>query len=199
MMERNLTISHDLLSSMTIYMSALQKNFPYNSRNHLGSDAGVEPYKLYAYIAGGFKGIKIADLGSRFGNSALVLSAFPENHVNSYDIDASYHRQCDNAIKKSNITFHLKDVLADEELLQHELISLDVDPHNSEQEKVCFAFLKENNWKGLVLLDDIGPSWGRLHDWWNSIDLPKWDLTAYGHASGTGLVDFGMDLEVVLK
>ena len=51
-------------------------------------------------------------------------------------------------------------------------------------------FLEEKEWKGIVLLDDIGPQWPEIEDFWNRITFPKINVTEVGHMSGTGLVNF---------
>jgi len=159
---------------------------------HVNDPAGKECHKLYAYMGMMFHDIKIADIGTRTGNSALSLSYNEVNHVDSYDIK----QHC--GIKRKNISFFEEDILTDSKILQYDLISLDVDPHCGSQETKCFEYLIENNWKGVILLDDIGPRWAAMNAWWNSITLPKWDVTKYGHESGTGIVDFSGKLEVEL-
>lgn len=191
-MKINITKKH--LSKISL--SDLADRFPYQGRHHVNDPIGQEFHVLYAYFSSLFNGIKIADIGTRTGNSAIALSYNENNHVDSYDVNSNYYNIVTNNIKKENITFHLQDILSNEKILEYKLISLDVDPHDGKQERRCFKFLQENNWKGLVLLDDIGPNWIQLHQWWNEITLPKWDLTKYGHASGTGLVDFTQELEL---
>ena len=58
------------------------------------------------------------------------------------------------------------------------------------KKKSLFEFLEEKGWKGIVLLDDIGPQWPEIEDFWNRITYPKLNVTEVGHMSGTGLVNF---------
>jgi hypothetical protein len=65
--------------------------------------------------------------------------------------------------------------------------------------------LKKNNYKGLLLLDDIHWS-DEMIECWNKIDSTKYDITDIGHGdgsgpkgniSGTGLVTFAEKIELV--
>ena len=67
---------------------------------------------------------------------------------------------------------------------------IDVDPHDGTAEEEMFEYLEDKGWKGLVLLDDIGPQWPEIEDFWNRITFPKINVTEVGHMSGTGLVNF---------
>lgn len=153
-------------------------------------EAGVEFYKLYAYISSLYDDIKIADIGSRYGNSALALSYNENNVVDSFDVDYEKVEFCKAFRVRENINFFWKDMLEHPSLLDYQIISLDVDPHDSLKEDICLKFLESNKWSGLVLLDDIGLEWPEMNTWWNSLPYEKYDLTAIGHQSGTGAVIF---------
>ncbi len=55
--------------------------------------------------------------------------------------------------------------------------------------------LRQNDWKGLLVLDDIHYN-DEMKRFWESIPVAKYDLTDVGHASGTGIVDFGGQLNI---
>ncbi len=192
-----ITISQEEINKISLNQLGL--DYPYQNTNHPGDPLGQPFHNLYAYFSTLFNGIKIADIGTRTGNSALALSYNENNIVDSYDVNSNYYNIVTEHIKKPNINFNLENILMSSKILQYPLISLDVDPHDGIQERYCFAFLEANNYKGIVLLDDIGPDWPALDYWFRSINLPKWDLTKYGHFSGTGLVDFTGELEVELQ
>jgi hypothetical protein len=192
-----ITISQEEINKISLNQLGL--DYPYQNTNHPGDPLGQPFHNLYAYFSTLFNGIRIADIGTRTGNSALALSYNENNIVDSYDVNSNYYNIVTEHIKKSNINFNLENILASPKILQYPLISLDVDPHDGIQERYCFAFLEANNYKGIVLLDDIGPDWPALDYWFRSINLPKWNLTKYGHFSGTGLVDFTGELEVELQ
>jgi hypothetical protein len=88
-----------------------------------------------------------------------------------------------------------------EKILKSPLIFLDIDPHEGIMEYEFYMWLREINYKGLLLLDDIWYFKGmRDHLWYRIMDT-KWDLTDLGHWSGSGLVDFsqqvkGSDMEI---
>ena len=151
--------------------------------------AGQSEYRLYAYLSTFFNESYILDVGTRIGGSALALSYNPTNQIISYDLVEQGASQ----IKKDNITWKIQDFREDESLdwSKISIIMIDVDPHDGVQEVEMMEFLKEKGWKGIILLDDIGPGWPEVEEMWNSIEEPKIDVTEVGHMSGTGLVNFG--------
>jgi hypothetical protein len=73
------------------------------------------------------------------------------------------------------------------------LIFLDVDPHDGIQEAAVLNFLVENDWKGIMVCDDIAPQHESMHEWWNSIELPTYTIrNKYGAhgGEGTGIICF---------
>ena len=151
-------------------------------------EAGQCEYRLYAHLSTFFNNTTILDVGSRTGGSALALSYNEKNHVISYDLQ----EQGASNIKKDNITWKIKDFRNDDTLDYDRIsiIMIDVDPHDGVQEEEMFLFLEEKEWQGLVLLDDIGPQWPEIEDFWNRITFPKLDVSDVGHMSGTGAVSF---------
>ena len=152
--------------------------------------AGQSEYRLYAWLSSQFENTTILDVGTRTGGSALALSYNDKNQVISYDL---VEQGASSAIKKENITFKIQDFREDETLDWDNIsiIMIDVDPHDGVQEVEMMEFLKEKGWKGIMLLDDIGPGWPEVQDMWDAIEEPKIDVTPVGHMSGTGLVNFG--------
>ena len=160
-------------------------------------ESGTCEYRLYAHLSTFFKGTTILDVGSRTGGSALALSYNEKNQVISYDLQ----EQGASSIKKDNITWKIQD-FRDDDTLDYDNISIimiDVDPHDGVQEEEMFLFLEEKEWKGLVLLDDIGPLWPEIEDFWNRITFPKLDVSDVGHMSGTGAVSFDSAHELSWK
>ena len=151
-------------------------------------EAGQCEYRLYAHLSTFFNNTTILDVGSRTGGSALALSYNEKNHVISYDLQ----EQGASNIKKDNITWKIQDFRNDDTLDYDRIsiIMIDVDPHDGVQEEEMFLFLEEKEWQGLVLLDDIGPQWPEIEDFWNRITFPKLDVSDVGHMSGTGAVSF---------
>ena len=151
--------------------------------------AGQSEYRLYAWLSTQFNNTTILDVGTRTGGSALALSYNETNNVMSYDLQ---EQGASSGISKSNVQFNIKDFREDDTLDfdNISIIMLDVDPHDGVQEEEMFEWLEEKGWKGLVLLDDIGPQWPEIEDFWNRITFPKLNVTEVGHMSGTGLVNF---------
>lgn len=177
-------------------------------QHQVDSPAGQESYKLLAYIANMFNDIKICELGTRYGTSAIMLADNPRNQVDTYDI-----RIYEKDPGMENLKFYIKDMFTDENiagLLDYKIIFVCVtDPrntiickdgdHTGLLEKKLYNFLDKNNWDGILIIGAIGPSWPETHKLWNKLPTkyPKYDVTDIGHASGTGIVDFSRKLEIV--
>ena len=67
-----------------------------------------------------------------------------------------------------------------EMFLSSELIFVDIDPHDGIQEATVLDFLVENDYKGIMVCDDIGGHGNNfhppMHDWWESIELPTYTI-----------------------
>lgn len=189
----DIVIDKDKISS--IDLTPLNKYVEWNKTHskYFLLDAGSEHYKLIAYIAGFIpKYSYLIDIGTYYGFSSLALAKDYDKNIITYDI---YDHIPDdthiNTIKKHpNIDFRICDCLNEiDTLIKSEFIVLDIDPHNGVQEKEILNALLENDYKGIVLLDDIHLN-ENMKEMWNSISQKKYDLTSYGHHSGTGLVVF---------
>ena len=170
---RDLDVSH--LSSQSI-----------NENDWLS--AGQSEYRLYAWLSTQFDKSIILDVGTRTGGSALALSYNENNKVISYDLQ---EQGASVNIKKENIEFKIMDFRDDDLNLDHvSIIMIDVDPHDGIQEVEMMEYLYDKGWKGLLLLDDIGPNWPEVEEMWEGITYDKLDVTEVGHMIGTGLVNF---------
>ena len=156
--------------------------------------AGQSEYRLYAYLSTFFHKSVILDVGTRTGGSALALSYNPNNQVISYDLV----EQGASSIQKNNITWKIQDFMEDEtlDLDNVNIIMIDVDPHDGSQERVMMDWLREKNWKGILIHDDIGPDWPDIQLMWDEIPEEKFDVTEIAHMSGTGIVNFGNAHEI---
>ena len=180
-----------------------------------------EHYKFLNYMANLYEDAVILEGGTAHGMSCLSLANSP-NTVTTYETnggwgiqrwvrgvapgeeyDATYKpgQVSETGIGKyANTTFKLKDINTetDETILKADLIFLDVDPHDGMQETVFFDRLRSMNYKGVVIADDIHLLEG-MQNWWDSVPERKWDVTDAGHYSGTGVVDFGYNIESVVN
>lgn len=153
--------------------------------------AGQEHYRLLSFLGKefGLEAKPIVDIGTYLGFSALALSGGGASKVISYDIVDCIPDEGLTMKSKDNIELRIMDCLNDIDVLTGaDLICLDI-AHDAITEREIMTALKENNFKGLLFLDDIHLN-KEMEEWWNSIDLPKYDVTKYGHWSGSGLVVF---------
>ena len=150
------------------------------------ADAGREHYKLLAAAGSLFSGNTIFDIGTHFGLSSLALSHDANVRVVSYDIVEMKRL---NSLPE-NVTYKIGDFREDPDVLNSPFIFIDVDPHDGIQEINFHNFFLEKEYKGIVLWDDIMLN-AEMLKFWNSIENPKYNLTAAGHWSGTGMVLYG--------
>ena len=184
-----------------------------------GSD--IEHYHaLLAHLSTYYNDSIIIDLGTHNGGSAAALSYNKSNRVYTFDIIPTEEAvELFKEDKYKNITYiignciennwygqplgpfstNLSEPLKSEKemFLSSELIFLDIDPHDGVQEPQVLDFLITNNWKGVMVCDDIGHQHPPMHDWWNSIELPTYVIrNKYGALKGTGVICFN-DQEVL--
>jgi hypothetical protein len=157
-------------------------------RNYFFDVNFKEHYRLIAYLSTLFDHSHIFDIGTNLGYSALALSYHHSNKIISYDIVEC--KDLNHAEELSNIEYLIGDILKDERLLGAPLIMLDTN-HDGIFENKLYNYLKANNYKGLLFLDDIHINQPMRH-FWNSISTAKDDITDLGHWSGSGLVDFSL-------
>jgi hypothetical protein len=150
-----------------------------------------EHYKFLAYLTSLFDNIIIFDIGTHHGGSALALAENQSNQIISYDI----YKQCKLILPISNIEINIGDAAKDERLKYAKIILLDT-VHDGLFEKEFIAHLLNINFKGILILDDIFFN-EEMKELWNSIDLPKFDLSYAAHFSGTGLVDFDNNANII--
>ena len=146
-------------------------------------DAGLEHYRLLAFISKLYNGVNLLDIGSYQGSSAIALSFNKKNKVISYDIE---HQPEIADIKIPNIEFIKGNVLKDE--ITAPFILLDT-YHDGTFEKDFVDHLLKIKYKGLVMFDDIHLS-AKMYNFWDGLKNEKYDLTEIGHHSGTGIAVF---------
>ena len=194
----NITLDNNILDNFKLK----NKNLLINDKFYLLL-SGINEYRLYSYFSTMINNSIILDIGTYQGTSSISLSHNVTNMVYSYDITDHINGK----IVKNNIVYLCKNFLEDKELIiKASLIVLDI-KHNGKEEIEIYNKLKEYNFKGLLLVDDIHfndriPLGGiikgyNMKRFWDYIDLPKWDLTKYGHSTGTGLVDFNNNIKSI--
>lgn len=156
-------------------------------RGYFISKSSIEHYRLMSYISLNNEGIKILDIGTLKGCSALALSINPNNEVNSFNLNNELQLN----VKPSNINFFIDDILKSEYLeliLDSKYILLDTF-HDGTFETIFVNYLIQVGYKGYLLLDDIYLN-KEMIEFWNSISKEKYDITNLGHSTGTGVVYF---------
>jgi hypothetical protein len=164
-------------------------------------DIHGEHYSLLCYLSTKFNNITILDLGTWAGWSAVSIAQNPTNKVITYDIVDELNREQRGVCIKDtfntykNIERRMLDVKNEspDVIKSATLLILDIDPHDGIQETEFTNYLDSINYEGFVLCDDIHFNEG-MRQWWNSITLPKYDLTDIAHSNGnagTGLICYG--------
>lgn len=153
-----------------------------------------EHHTLLTRLAREYKNSVIIDIGTHLGASAYSLSREPSNHVYSFDI---LHKQSLPIIP--NVSYHLDNIMSPEGrekwkdiLLNSAFMLLDIDPHDGYLEYEFYEWLRDNNYQGFVVCDDIWLFEGMRKNFWYKIPYEhKIDVTDEGHTySGTGVFRF---------
>jgi hypothetical protein len=156
-------------------------------QNYFTSKSSMEHYRLMSYISLSENDIKILDIGTLKGCSALALSINPNNVVNSFNLHSELQL---NSIP-SNVNFFIDNIIKPEYrelILESKYILLDTF-HDGTFEVEFFNYLKEIGYKGYLLLDDIKLN-KEMVEFWDYVDIEKTDISHLGHITGTGVVYF---------
>jgi hypothetical protein len=157
---------------------------------------GREHYRLLSYLSTQFQNANILDIGTACGHSALALSYNKSNTVHSFDI--TNHITNENIRNNPTVKYYLEDLWDPataakytELIKSAPLIFLDVDPHEGLMELQFYQFLKLIGYEGIMVCDDIRHFEGMRRFWAQIPEEEKFDISQYGHWSGTGLIRFG--------
>ena len=195
-------------------------------REYASSPPGKEHYALLSYFATIFAKhpYSFIDIGTRFGTSALTMATYGHS-VLTYDLPES--NELNTALRQIKMTkfqwnFELKKLncnittikanilkLTDEEfepIRRSPFMLLDTHhrPYSIPFEREFLDRLVHSKYSGIVLLDDIHEH-QEMIDWYNEIVCSRYrsfsvyNITIVGHASGTGLLDFGSRLHFIGK
>jgi hypothetical protein len=161
---------------------------------------GDQHYKLLSYFSTLFNNCNIIDIGTHKGHSAIALSYNKSNTIYTFDIvdnvDPSYKLidnikyVYDNLFDKDEIREKWREII-----LSCPFIFLDVDPHNGIMEYEFINYIKSIDYKGFIICDDIWYFKDMRNNFWYKIeDQYKYDLTNFGHWSGTGIITFNNEI-----
>ena len=197
----NIIVSQQMLDNFTLENQDYLPDITYYNLN-----SGVQEYRLYSYITTFFNNITILDIGTSTGRSSVALSHNSSNKVISYDIIDAINDRNHKIYTKPNIEFRIKDILDDlnEDFIKNvKIVMIDIDHLETIEFKILNK-LRELKFKGIILLDDISRH-PELHirdcmdRLWTSIPEKKYDVTQYGHWSGTGIVIMNDDINIILN
>jgi predicted O-methyltransferase YrrM len=156
---------------------------------------GKQHYRLLSYLSTLYNNANIIEIGTHIGFSSLSLAYNKTNTIHTFDI----FDKVDERIRQySNIRFYQDDLFEPdtreqfrELILSCPFIFIDVDPHNGNMEYDMFLYLKEIEYPGFIVFDDIWYFKEMRDNFWYKIpDIFRYDLTEHGHWSGTGIVTF---------
>jgi hypothetical protein len=197
----------EILINNNILDNFILKNFEYLfHQDYYKGISGINEYRLYSYLSTFFNYTKIIDIGTSYGRSAIALSHNELNNVITYDIINHINNDNHKIYSKKNIEFRIKNVLNDlnkDFISDCRLIIIDID-HFETIEKEILNKLEEIGFSGIIILDDIyhpDPCmFEAMQRLWKNIKLPKFDITNYGHSSGTGLILMNCeDIHLIFK
>ena len=167
-----------------------------------------EHYRLLSGLIQHFKPKTLVDIGTSTGMSSRVMLdySFPKSKVITFDLIK--WDKFDSHLEKSDfrdgrLTQYLEDLSNTEIFKKHlpiineaDLIFLDA-PKDGIFEYLFIKNLVESDLihkPRYLILDDI--KFLNMVKLWRSIRSPKFDLTSFGHATGTGIIDISSKLEI---
>jgi hypothetical protein len=157
-------------------------------------------YALLTYLTTLFSHKTIIILGTHPEEIANQLSKNPTNTVIPFS-PISFSPTKENVKNPIIIIDSFLPLLDDpthkQTILDSALIYIDIHPHEGTEEYKIYTILRESGYCGIILYDDI---WHfktmRDHFWYKIPQHHKYDLTEYGHWSGSGLVYFNPTIEI---
>lgn len=157
--------------------------------------SGQEHYRLIRYLASQIDS-NIVEIGTHAASSAIAMSLDTKNTILTYDVVDVKEKNYDYI---NNIIFRITNYQKDEEyedfILNSKMIFIDA-PHDGFFERDLYSWLKEKKYQGLTIWDDIHLN-EPMKSFWNDVDLPKSDITKYGHITGTGAIYFSDGMQLI--
>lgn len=192
------TLSKSLISTVDFYnhFEPFLMDSSNDDRIEFLGVCGKQHYRLLSYLSTCIDNAVIIDIGTHRGQSALALSYNTTNIVHTFDIEK---RVTNDSIKTvNNIKFHMDNLFNVEgrekwkdTILMSSFIFMDVDPHNGAMEIDMYNYLDSIGYQGFVVCDDIWLFKSMRDEFWYKIPIyNRYDLTEFGHYSGTGIFLF---------
>ena len=156
-----------------------------DNRRLLRGEAGVEHYKLLAWLSKKFDNATLVEIGTLGGLGTIALSYNKTNNVISFDIRPHNwgNETPVNAVKKIVYEGYM------DEVCKASLIFYDA-AHEGIEEQQFLDGLVVRDWHGVVVWDDIHLNPEMEAFWQNCIDAgyKVEDWTDRGHSVGTGVM-----------
>ena len=203
---KEILLNNDIVNQQNLQSDDKYIRNQYNSEvvNYYYSYPGREHYKLLSYLSNEYNNSLFLDIGTFRGLSAIALSNNKNNLVMTFDIDElNINKNYPSVKDVKNIVYMVENILDNKAkfydmVKKSSIIMMDVDPHDGVQEPLFMDVFKEAGFEGILILDDINLN-KPMNDWWNSINYEKYDISKYGHWSGTGLVNFNKNTKIILE
>ena len=196
-------VSNTILDNFKLENQAFLFNF-----SQYQAKSGVQEYRLYSYLTTFFNDSVILDIGTYEGTSSIALSHNSTNFVKSYDVIDKLKNKDHIIFSKPNISYTIKngvnviEDLTDDELEKIKIIMIDTE-HTGDEEIIMINKLNERKFSGIIILDDIhhpNPEFTQLmENLWKNIPFKKYDVTKYGHYSGTGIILLNTDIDFIFE
>lgn len=170
----------------------------YWQKDGVSNPWGAQHYYLLRYLASVVKK-DVLELGSGTRvSTACLADGCAEDGRRVVSTDIEYPREEHAADLPGNVSLFQEDCVSfvlSQELADFDLIFIDVD-HEGVQEREVLDHLIRVGWKGCVLMDDVRACTHLRNIVLEEIDLGRevFDLTRWGHWSGSFLLNFGRHL-----
>ena len=164
--------------------------------NEFINKPGKEHYRLLAYLSTLLNNANIIVISSsscKINSFALKFNPNNKVHIfNQYIINELCYNTNSNSNSNSN-----RNELISKLILNSSIIFVDIEPHDGIDEYKFYTWLKNNNYKGLLIFDNIWYFKNMRNNLWYLIPpSEKVDLTRVGHISGIGIVILDTDYKL---
>ena len=206
--KRGLKMSDTIINSIA---NAFKINLKFDESKIDSKYFNIFPGEHYKFLAGLIDYEKpgtIIDIGTSSGMSSRIMLDYSpkDSKIVTFDLirwDNFDSHLSKNDFKGARLTQYLDDLSNINIFKKHlslidkaDLIFLDA-PKDGIFEYSFIKYLSQSeltNKKRFLILDDI--KFFNMLKLWRSIKSPKFDLTSFGHSSGTGLVDISSNIEL---
>ena len=206
--KRGLKMSDTIIKSIENAFKIILKFNKYKTDSKYFNIFPGEHYRILAGFIAYEKPKTIIDIGTSSGMSSRIMLDYStkDSKIVTFDLikwDNFDSHLSKNDFKGGRLTQYLEDLSNIQNFRKHlslidkaDLIFLDA-PKDGIFE---YSFIKNlsqsklTKKKRFLILDDI--KFFNMVKLWRSIKSPKFDLTSFGHSSGTGLVDISSNIEL---